>query len=101
LQDYDFILQHVLEKINTKTDILSRKNQVDTQNDNKDVQMFKKELWIRKTMAEVTMLKRNKITDNLDLLKKDMKKQYQRTRSTASIEERRWTSMGTRQNSLY
>ena len=51
-------------------DILSRKNQVDTQNDNKDMQMFKEELQTRKTMAEVTMLKRNKTTDNLDLLKK-------------------------------
>jgi len=29
------------------------------------------------------------------------KKQYQRTRSIASIEERRWTSMETRQDSLY
>ena len=34
------------------------------------MQMFKEELWTRKTMAEVTMLKRNKTTDNLDLLKK-------------------------------
>jgi len=30
--------------------------------------MLKKELWTRKTMAEVIMLKRNKITNNLDIL---------------------------------
>ena len=30
--------------------------------------MLKEELWTRRTMAEVTMLKRNKTTDNLDLL---------------------------------
>jgi len=41
---------------------------VNTKEDNKDVQLLKKELWTRKTTAEVTMLKRNKMTDNLDLL---------------------------------
>ena len=30
--------------------------------------MLKEKLWTRRTMAEVTMLKRNKTTDNLDLL---------------------------------
>jgi len=48
---------------------LSRKDQVDTKEDNKDVQLLKEELWTRRTTAEVTMLKRNKITDNLDILK--------------------------------
>ena len=41
LQDYDFILKHILEKINTKADILSRKDQVNTKEDNKDVQLLK------------------------------------------------------------
>ena len=44
LQDYDFILQHILEKTNIKADILSRKDQVNTTEDNEDVQMFKEEL---------------------------------------------------------
>jgi len=43
-------------------------DQVDTKDDNKDVQVLKEELWTRRTMAEVMMLKRNQITDNLDLL---------------------------------
>jgi len=30
-----------------KADILSRKDQVDTKDDNKDVQMLKKELWAK------------------------------------------------------
>jgi len=47
---------------------LSGKDQVDTKKDNKDVQLLKEELWTRRTTAEVTMLKRNKITDNLDIL---------------------------------
>jgi len=49
-------------------DILSRKDQVDIKEDNKDVQLLKEELWTRRTTAEVTMLKRNKMTDNLDIL---------------------------------
>ena len=68
LQDYDFILWHIPGKTNTKADILSRKDQVDTKEDNKDIQLLKEELWTRKTTAEVTMLKRNKMTDNLDIL---------------------------------
>ena len=56
LQDYNFKLQHIPEKTNTKADILSRKNQVDTGDDNKDIQMLKEELWTKRTTAEVTML---------------------------------------------
>ena len=37
LQDYDFTLQHIPEKMNTKADILSRKDQVNMKEDNKDV----------------------------------------------------------------
>ena len=56
--------------MNTKANILSRKDQVDTKNDNKYVQVLKEELWTRRIMVEVTMLKRNQITgDNLDILK--------------------------------
>jgi len=47
LQNYDFTLWHILGKINTKADVLSRKDQVDTKNDNKDVQMLKNEIWLR------------------------------------------------------
>ena len=64
LQDYDFILQHIPGKTNTKADILSRKDQVDTKNDNKDVQILKEDLWMRRTIAEVTMLKRDKTMNN-------------------------------------
>ena len=37
LQDYDFTLWHIPEKMNTKEDILLRKDQVNTKEDNKDV----------------------------------------------------------------
>ena len=42
--------------MNTKVDILSRKDQINTQDNNKDVQMLKEELWTRKITAEVTVL---------------------------------------------
>jgi len=45
LQGYDFILRHILGKTNTKVDILSRKETVDTKEDNKDVQLLKEKLW--------------------------------------------------------
>jgi len=47
---------------------LSRKDQVNIKEDNKDVQLLKKELWTRKTIVEVTMLKKTMITDKLEIL---------------------------------
>jgi len=44
LQDYGFTLKHIPRKTNTKVDILSRKNQVNTKEDNKDVQLLKDKL---------------------------------------------------------
>ena len=44
LQDYDFTLKYILGKTNTKADILSRKDQVNTKEDNKDVQLLKNKL---------------------------------------------------------
>ena len=44
LQDYNFTLKHIPGNMNTKADILSRKEQVNTKEDNKDVQLFKEEL---------------------------------------------------------
>ena len=43
---------------------------MDTKDDNKDVQMLKKEVWARRTTAEIMMLRRSKTTENLDLLEK-------------------------------
>jgi len=48
---------------------LLRKNQVDTQEDNKDVKILKEELWTRRTTAKITMLKRYKSLENSNLLK--------------------------------
>ena len=57
LQDYNFILYHIPEKTNTKTDVLSKKDQVETKEDKKDVQILKDEIWIRRnTMVKVTLI---------------------------------------------
>ena len=49
---------------------MSRKDQVNIKEDNKDVWLFKVELWIRKTIAEVTMLKKTTTMDKLEILEK-------------------------------
>jgi len=69
LQDYDFTLKHIPGKTNTKVDILSRKDQVNTKEDNKDVQLLKKQLWTRRTTAEIIMLERKMTADKLDIIK--------------------------------
>ena len=68
LQDYNFTLWHILGKTNIKTDILSRKDQVDIQEDNKDAKMLKEELMTRRTTAEIAMLKKYKSLEDSNLL---------------------------------
>ena len=70
LQDYDFTLKHILGKINTKADILSWKDQVNTKEDNKDMQILKNKMWTRKTTAKVTMLGQKMVTKKGDIIKK-------------------------------
>ena len=70
LQDYDFTLKHIPGKTNTKADILSRKDQVNTKEDNKDVQLLKDKLWQQKTTAKVIIIKENKIREENKILKK-------------------------------
>jgi len=69
IQNYDFILWHIPGKTNTKADILSRKNQVNTKENNKNVQLLKEELWTRRMTAEVMMLRRMATTDDLEMMK--------------------------------
>ena len=41
LQDYNFVLRHISGKANTKANVLSRKDYINTTEDNKDVQILK------------------------------------------------------------
>ena len=69
LQDYNFMLKHILGKTNTKVDILSRKEQVNTKEDNKNVELLKEELWQWRTTAEITMIKRKTTAEEGNILK--------------------------------
>jgi len=71
LQDYNFLLWYISGKINTKAAILSRKDQMDTKDNNKDVQMLKEELWSRRQMMiEITVLWRSQVREETTLMKK-------------------------------
>ena len=52
-----------------KADILSRKEQVNTKEDNKYVQLLKDEMWTRKTTVKITMLERKVITEESNIVK--------------------------------
>ena len=55
--------------MNTKADTLSRKDQVNTKEDNKDVQLLKKKLWSRRMTADIMIIRRKTITDECDKIK--------------------------------
>jgi len=46
---------------------------VDIKNNNKDVQILKEDLWMRRTTAEVTMLRRNKTMNKNEIVKEIQK----------------------------
>ena len=73
LQDYDFILWHIPGKTNTKVDILSRKDQVNMKEDNKDIQLLKEGLWSRRTTAEIIMIGRKMTAEECDVIKEIQK----------------------------
>jgi len=43
---------------------------VNTQDDNKDIQLLKEELWNKRIMVEITMLRSDSVIEKIDLLKK-------------------------------
>ena len=70
LQDYNFILRHIPGKTNTKADILSRKDQINTKEDNKDVQLLKDEMWSRKTVGKIWVFDNRKVVEEMDIIKR-------------------------------
>jgi len=56
--------------MNTKANILLRKDQVNTKEDNKNVQLLKEKLWSRRTTAEITMMGRKITADKSNIIKK-------------------------------
>ena len=70
MQDYDFILRHIPGKTNTKADILSRKDQVNTKEDNKDIQLLKDEMWSRKIVGKIQIFDNRKVVEEMDIIKR-------------------------------
>ena len=52
-----------------KVDILSRKDQVNIKEDNKDIQLLKDKLWQQRTTAEIMMIKRKTTIEEGNILK--------------------------------
>ena len=73
LQDYDFTLQHIPGKTNTKANILLRKDQINMKKDNKDMQILKEEMWSRRTTAEITIIGKKTTTEEYDILREIQK----------------------------
>ena len=88
LQDYDFILRHIPGKTNIKANILSRKEQVNTKEDNKDIQLLKDEMWARKTTVKITMLERKVITEESDIVKRIQKNNTREKEVTQALEKK-------------
>ena len=55
--------------MNIKADILSRKDQVNMKEDNKDVQLLKEELWSKRMIAKITMIERKTTTEECKVIK--------------------------------
>ena len=87
MQDYDFILRHIPGKTNTKADILLRKNQVNTKEDNKDVQLLKDEMWTRKTTVKIMMLGRKTTTEESNIIKKIQKNNTREKKILQALEK--------------
>ena len=69
LQDYDFILQHIPRKTNTKADVLLRKDHIDTKDDNKDIQMLKENMWTKRQITvEIKIIQRSQVVEETTLL---------------------------------
>ena len=86
LQDYDFILRHILGKTNTKVNILSRKDQVDTKEDNKDVQLLKDEMWTRKSTSKIKVFDEKRRVDECNIIKKIRKNNTREKEVVQAIE---------------
>ena len=51
-------------------DILSRKDQVDTKEDNKDVQLLKDKMWSRKIVGKIQIFDNRKVVEEMDIIKR-------------------------------
>ena len=74
--------------MNTKADILLRKDQVNTKEDNKNVQLLKDEMWTRKTMVKITMLGQKVMMEESNIIKKIQKNNTREKEFTQALEKK-------------
>ena len=74
--------------MNMKADILSRKEQVNTKEDNKDVQLLKDEMWTRKTTVKIIILGRKVMMEESDIVKKIWKNNTREKEVTQALEKK-------------
>ena len=68
-------------------DILSRKDQVDTKEDNKDVQLLNDEMWTRKSTSKIKVFDERRRVDKSDIIKK-IRKNNTREKEVIQVIER-------------
>jgi len=88
LQDYDFTLWHIPEKTNIKANILSRKDQVNMKENNKDIQLLKEELWSRRMTAKITIIGRKTTTKECNVIK-EIRRNSTREKEVVQVLEKR------------
>jgi len=64
-----------------------RKNQVNTKEDNKDVQLLKDEMWTRKTTVKIMMLGRKTTTEESNIIKKIQKNNTREKKILQALEK--------------
>ena len=69
-------------------DILSRKKQVNTKEDNKDVQLLKDEIWTRKTTVKITMLGRKMMIEESNIVKRIRNNNTREKEITQALEKK-------------
>jgi len=72
-----------------KADVLSRKDQVDIKEDNKNVKLLKEELWTRRvtTEAEVVIIRRNQVVEETTLLEEIRRNQTREQKFQKTLEK--------------
>ena len=77
--------------MNTKANILSRKDQVDTKKNNKDVKMVKNKLWTRRVAitikAEVVAIWENQVVEKTTLLEEIRRNQIRKQKLQKELEK--------------
>ena len=74
--------------MNTKADILLRKDQVNTKEDNKDVQLLKDKMWTRKTTIKITVLGQKVMMEESNIIKKIQKNNIREKEVIQALEKK-------------